>query len=125
MLLFQTPLQVLLSMVPCLLFLYVNFVLLYALLRKPLLLESPRYILFGHLLFIDSLHLVLTMLLYLFAVIKVTMISYFCVIIMLVSATAVEMSPFNLAVMCLERYIAFVARSGMLTLSPPGEEGWP
>uniref|UniRef100_A0A3Q3X1B3 G-protein coupled receptors family 1 profile domain-containing protein n=1 Tax=Mola mola TaxID=94237 RepID=A0A3Q3X1B3_MOLML len=88
-----TPLQVLLSMVPCLLFLYVNSVLLYALLRKPLLLESPCYILFGHLLFIDSLHLVLTMLLYLFAVIKVTMISYFCVIIMLVSATAVEMSP--------------------------------
>lgn len=103
MLLFQTPLQVLLSTVPCLLFLYVNCVLLYALLRKPLLLEPPRYILFGHLLFIDSLHLVLTTLLYLFAVIKVTMISYFYAIIMLVSATTVEMSPLNLAVMCLER----------------------
>ncbi|XP_042287735.1 odorant receptor 131-2-like [Thunnus maccoyii] len=104
--LFQTPIKALLSMLPCLLFLYVNAVMLFALLRKPLLLESSRYILFGHLLFIDSLQLLVTMLLYLFAVTMVRMISYVCVTVTLLAVVTVKMSPINLAVMSLERYVA-------------------
>lgn len=101
-----SPVKALLSMLPCFIFLYVNAVMLFALLRKPLLLESPRYILFGHLLLIDSLQLLLSMLLYIFAAVALRMITYACIIVTLVAATAVKMSPLNLAVMCLERYVA-------------------
>lgn len=103
---FQTPVKALLSMLPCFLFLYVNGVMLFALLRKPLLLECSRYILFGHLLLTDSLQLLLTMLLYIFAVTNITMISYVCIVFTLLAAVTVKMSPLNLAVMSLERYIA-------------------
>lgn len=104
--LFQTPVKILLSMVPCLLFFYVNAVMLFALLRKPVLLESPRYILFGHLLFTDSMQLLLVMLLYIFAVTGVRFISYACIIFMVLTSIAVMLSVLNLAVMSLERYIA-------------------
>ncbi len=104
--LFQTPVKALLSMLPCLLFLYVNGVMLFALLRKPLLLESSRYILFGHLLLTDSLQLLVAMLLYIFAVTMVRMISYVCIVVALLAALTVKMSPLNIAVMSLERYVA-------------------
>ncbi|XP_068572718.1 odorant receptor 131-2-like [Cebidichthys violaceus] len=104
--LFQTPVKVLLSMLPCLFFLYVNAVMLFALLSKPLLLESPRYILFGHLLFADSLQLLVTMLLYIFAVTMIRMMSFVCILITALAASTFKISPFNLAVMSLERYVA-------------------
>ncbi|XP_035035068.1 odorant receptor 131-2-like [Hippoglossus stenolepis] len=100
------PLKAVLSMLPCLFFLYVNGVMLFALLRKPLLLESSRYILFAHLLLTDSLQLVVTMLLYIIAVTMFNMISYVCVIITTIASIAVKISPLNLAVMSLERYVA-------------------
>ncbi|XP_047463740.1 odorant receptor 131-2-like [Mugil cephalus] len=103
---FQTSVTALLSLLPCLLFLYVNSVMVFALLRKPLLLECSRYMLFGHLLFTDSLQLIVTMLLYIFAVTMVKMISYVCIIFTLLAAITVKMSPLNLAVMSLERYVA-------------------
>ncbi|KAJ0004374.1 hypothetical protein NQD34_010588, partial [Periophthalmus magnuspinnatus] len=102
----QTPSRALLSMLPCFLFLYVNAVMLFALLRKPLLLESSRYILFGHLLFTDSLQLLVSMLLYIFAVTMIKMSSYVCIIFTLIAGVTVKMSPLNLAVMSLERYVA-------------------
>lgn len=104
--LFQTPVKTLLSMVPCLLFLYVNMVMLFALFRKPALLESSRYILFGHLLFTDSMQLLLAMLLYLFALTSVRLISYVCIIFTLLASITVKLSALSLAVMSLERYIA-------------------
>ncbi|XP_044227502.1 odorant receptor 131-2-like [Thunnus albacares] len=103
---FREPVKALLSMLPCLLFLYVNAVMLFALLRKPFLLESSRYILFGHLLIIDTLQLLVTMLLYLFAETMVRMISYVCVTVILLSVVTYTISPINLAVMSLERYVA-------------------
>ncbi|KAM8898600.1 odorant receptor 131-2-like [Spinachia spinachia] len=104
--LFQTPVRVLLSMLPCLLFLYVNVVMLFALLRKPLLLESPRYVLFGSLLLADSLQLLSAMLLYVFAVTMIKMSSILCAVITLVARITVKISPLNLAAMSLERYVA-------------------
>ncbi|XP_041808666.1 odorant receptor 131-2-like [Chelmon rostratus] len=103
---FQRPVKVLLSMLPCLLFLYINGIMLFALLRKPLLLESSRYILFGHLLLTDSLQLLVSMLLYIFAVTMVRMISHVCIVVTLFATVTVKMSPLNLAVMSLERYVA-------------------
>uniref|UniRef100_A0A3Q3L7U5 Odorant receptor, family 93, subfamily A, member 6 n=1 Tax=Labrus bergylta TaxID=56723 RepID=A0A3Q3L7U5_9LABR len=103
---FHTTAKALLSTLPCLLFLYVNLVMLYALLKTPLLLESSRYVLFCHLLFTESLQLFLSMLLYIFAVTMVTMINYVCMIIVMLASITLKMSPLNLAVMSLERYIA-------------------
>ncbi|XP_054611718.1 odorant receptor 131-2-like [Dunckerocampus dactyliophorus] len=102
----MSPVKVLLSMLPCLLFLYINGVMLVTLLRKPHMLESSRYVLFGHLLLSDSLQLLTTMLLYIFAVTMVTMISYVCMLVVQLAAIAVKLSPLNLAVMSLERYVA-------------------
>ncbi|XP_069001709.1 odorant receptor 131-2-like [Embiotoca jacksoni] len=115
----QMSVKVLLSMLPCLFFLYVNCVMVFALLRKPLLLESSRYILFGHLLFTDSLQLIVTMAMYIFAVTMVKMISYVCLIITLFASLTVRMCPLNLAVMSLERYVAicFPLRHANITTS--------
>lgn len=103
---FQTSVKAALCMLPCFFFLYVNAIMMFALLKKPLLLESSRYILFGHLLMCDSVQLLLTMLLYIFAVMMVRMINYVCVFVSLLAAVTVKMSPLNLAVMSLERYVA-------------------
>lgn len=103
---FQTPARAVLSMLPCFLFLYVNAVMLFTLLRKPLFLESSRYILFGHLLLTDSMQLLVSMILYIFAVTMVKMMSYVCIIFVVTAAITVKMSPLNLAVMSLERYVA-------------------
>ncbi|XP_053298124.1 odorant receptor 131-2 [Pleuronectes platessa] len=100
------PLKAVLSMLPCLFFLYLNGVMLFALLRKPVLLESSRYILFAHLLLTDSLQLVLTMLLYIVAATMFKMINFVCVIITTIATTATKTSPLNLALMSLERYVA-------------------
>ncbi|CAJ1064206.1 odorant receptor 131-2-like [Xyrichtys novacula] len=101
--LYQVSLKAFISVLPCLLFLYVNIVMLFALLRKPLLLESSRYILFGHLLITDSLQLFIIMLMYIFAVTRIRMVSHACVFLTLLTAITVKMSPVNLAVMSLER----------------------
>lgn len=104
--LFRTPAKALLSMLPCLLFLYINGVMLFVLFRKPIFLQSSRYILFGHLLFTDSLQLIVAMLLYIFAVTMVRMVSEVCAIFILFAGMTVKISPLNLAVMSLERYVA-------------------
>ncbi|XP_010769503.1 olfactory receptor 2T1-like [Notothenia coriiceps] len=103
---FNVPVKAVLSMLPCLFFLYVNAVMLFALLSKPLLLETPRYILFGHLLLSESLQLLMTMLLYIFAVTMVRMMSYICIILTIFATFTFKISPLNLAVMSLERYVA-------------------
>lgn len=117
------PVKAILSMLPCLFFLYVNSVMVFALLRKPLLLESPRYILFAHLLFIESLQLLLAMLLYLFVVSTVQMIGYVCIAVTQFAAVTIRMSPLNLAVMSLERYVAISFPLRHTTISTPRMAG--
>ncbi|XP_040036978.2 odorant receptor 131-2-like [Gasterosteus aculeatus] len=103
---FQSPVRVLLSMLPCILFLYINGVMLFALLSKPLLLESSRYILFANLLIADSLQLLSAMLMYIFAVTMIKLSSFLCALVVLVARVTVKISPLNLAMMSLERYVA-------------------
>ncbi|KAM8834567.1 odorant receptor 131-2-like isoform 2-T2 [Synchiropus picturatus] len=90
-------------MLPCCFFLYINGVMLLALLRKPVLLESSRYVLFGHLLFTDSLQLLSAMQLYILVVSRVRLIIYGCVVNLLITYFIVKLPPLNLAVMSLER----------------------
>ncbi|KAM4726238.1 odorant receptor 131-2-like [Anableps anableps] len=98
--------RVLLTVLPCFFFLYVNSIMLFALVKKPLFLESPRYILFGHLLFSDFLQVLLSTLLYIFALTMVRIITCVCIIVIQLAAITVKMSPINLAVMSLERFVA-------------------
>ncbi|KAJ7996144.1 hypothetical protein DPEC_G00234020 [Dallia pectoralis] len=95
-----------LSVSPCLIFLYVNTVMMYSLRRKPLFRETPRYILFGNFLFADTILLVTSQLLYIFAIAGFVLIRYICVVIVLVINSSDTVSPFNLSMMSLERYMA-------------------
>lgn len=98
--------KALLCVLPCLLFLYVNAVMMFALLSKPLLQGCPRYILFAHLLVSDSLQLVLAVLLYVFAISSIKVNRYFCLFVSVCASIAVKLSPLTLAAMSSERYIA-------------------
>uniref|UniRef100_A0A8C7NJ28 G-protein coupled receptors family 1 profile domain-containing protein n=2 Tax=Oncorhynchus mykiss TaxID=8022 RepID=A0A8C7NJ28_ONCMY len=104
--LYGVPVKAVLYMTPCLLFLYVNGVMLFTLMSKPVFQETTRYILFGHLLFSDSLHLTMSMVMYMLAVIRLKMISYVCMVMSCSAGIIATISPFNLAVMSLERYVA-------------------
>ncbi|XP_030638845.1 odorant receptor 131-2-like [Chanos chanos] len=101
-----TPAKAFLSMTPCFFFLYVNIVMLFTLRCKAIFQDTSRYILFGHLLFSDSLHLSLSILYYMFAVSKLYFVSYVCLIFVICGEIVTTISPLNLAVMALERYVA-------------------
>ncbi|XP_030216983.1 odorant receptor 131-2-like [Gadus morhua] len=94
------------SMTPCLLCLYVNGVMLFSLCRRPASLESSRYLLFGHLLLSDSLHLLACVALYLVAVARARLGRLLCVFLLLLGDAVAKASPFTLALMSLERYVA-------------------
>ncbi|KAG7516915.1 olfactory receptor 2T1-like [Solea senegalensis] len=100
------PLKILLSVLPCFFFLYVNVVMLFTLHRKPVFLESSRYILFAHLLLTDSLQLLVSIVLYIFAVGMFRVFALACHISSLLANITLKLSPLNLAVMSLERYVA-------------------
>ncbi|CAB1315786.1 unnamed protein product [Coregonus sp. 'balchen'] len=97
-----------LSVSPCLLFLYINTVMLYSLKSKPMFRETSRYILFGNLLFADTILLVTSQLLYILAVAGLFVIRYICVVIVLVAIFTSAVSPLNLSVMSLERHASIV-----------------
>uniref|UniRef100_UPI003AB070A4 odorant receptor 131-2-like n=1 Tax=Centroberyx gerrardi TaxID=166262 RepID=UPI003AB070A4 len=95
-----------LSVSPCLIFLYINSIMLFTLRSKPVFTETPRYILLFSLLFADTVQLALGQLLYILATARVYMVHYVCLIIIMVTALTTDISPLNLAVMSLERYVA-------------------
>uniref|UniRef100_A0AAY5JZ99 G-protein coupled receptors family 1 profile domain-containing protein n=1 Tax=Esox lucius TaxID=8010 RepID=A0AAY5JZ99_ESOLU len=95
-----------LSVSPCLLFLYINMVMLYSLKSKPVFRETPRYILFGNLIFADTILLMNGQLLYILAVAGLYIMRYTCVVIVMVANFIGNVSPLNLFVMSLERYVA-------------------
>uniref|UniRef100_A0A3B1KJU6 G-protein coupled receptors family 1 profile domain-containing protein n=1 Tax=Astyanax mexicanus TaxID=7994 RepID=A0A3B1KJU6_ASTMX len=85
---------------------YVNCVILYVLNSKPVFKESSRYILFAHMLFNDTVHLILTFFLFFFAVIFLKLAKAVCSMILFFDSTTFYIAPLNLAVMSLERYVA-------------------
>ncbi|XP_076836436.1 odorant receptor 131-2-like [Brachyhypopomus gauderio] len=89
-----------------LLFVYLNGVMLCALWSKPFLKETPRYILFAHMLLNDSIQLVFTSMLYIFSLCMYRLATVACAFIVFVSGTTFRNTPLNLAVMSMERYMA-------------------
>ncbi|XP_017553977.1 odorant receptor 131-2-like [Pygocentrus nattereri] len=85
---------------------YVNCIMLYSLQSKRVLKESPRYILFAHMLFNDSVNLILTSLMYVLALAFLKLAKAVCSLILFISTTTFLNAPLNLAVMSLERYVA-------------------
>ncbi|XP_048021884.1 odorant receptor 131-2-like [Megalobrama amblycephala] len=99
-------LKTFLSVSSCVIFLYVNGVMIFTLRKKTVFQEASRYILFGHMLWVDTLNLVMSVLLFVLAICKVFVMKIFC-LILLVAATAIyQVSILNLALMSLERYVA-------------------
>ncbi|XP_036379924.1 odorant receptor 131-2-like [Megalops cyprinoides] len=87
-------------------FFYVNSVVFFTLRSKPVFRETSRYILFANIVLSDSILLLGSTVLYLFATLYLHMFKAVCALVILFSVTTYTFSPLNLAVMSLERYVA-------------------
>ncbi|KAI5622510.1 odorant receptor, family H, subfamily 132, member 1 isoform X1, partial [Silurus asotus] len=88
------------------LFIYINIVMLFTLRTKAIFCETPRYILFTHMLLIDTIQLLIGMLLYMLSTFYIMMVRAACACIVILSTSTFVNAPLNLAVMSLERYTA-------------------
>lgn len=94
------------SIVMSLLFIWVNCLLLFTLSRKLAFRETPRYVLFSHMLCNDSIQLLFTSTLYILSMSYTQVHRGACYLLLLVSSSTFLNAPLNLALMSLERYAA-------------------
>ncbi|XP_060791126.1 odorant receptor 131-2-like [Neoarius graeffei] len=94
------------AIIMSLFFIYLNAIMVYTLWSKPVFKETPRYILFTHMLLNDSLQLIVTSLLYILSVAYLKLVMAACAFMIFVSTTTFNNAPLNLAVMSVERYVA-------------------
>lgn len=87
-------------------FIYLNVIMVYTLCSKAVFKETPRYILFTHMLLNDSIQLVCTSMLFIFNLSLFKLVTAACAFMVLISVTTFHNAPLNLAVMSLERYVA-------------------
>ncbi|XP_063058238.1 odorant receptor 131-2-like [Engraulis encrasicolus] len=90
----------------CMLFIYINSVMFYTVLSKPVFRELPRYVLFAFTLCNDSMQLLVTMLLYLLMANLQAIPIPLCALLSLIAEVSFYNAALNLAVMSLERYVA-------------------
>ncbi|XP_030009423.1 odorant receptor 131-2-like [Sphaeramia orbicularis] len=90
---------------PCLVFLYINGVMLFTLRSKPVLRETCRYILLYNLLFADTLQLTLGQLLFILTI-RIRLTYPLCGVLIMFASLLNDISPLTLVVMSLERYVA-------------------
>ncbi|KAA0720027.1 hypothetical protein E1301_Tti008346 [Triplophysa tibetana] len=102
----DAPVKTFLSVTPCVIFLYVNGVMLFTLRKKTVFQDSSRYILFGHMLWVDTLNLFMSVLLFVCAVSRIFIVKNVCLILLIVATALFHVSTLNLALMSLERYVA-------------------
>ncbi|XP_057215734.1 odorant receptor 131-2-like [Triplophysa rosa] len=95
-----------LSVTPCVVFLYVNGVMLFTLKKKAVFQDSSRYILFGHMLWLDTFNLLMSVVLFVIAVSRISLLKVVCVILLVAATVIYQVSILNLALMSLERYVA-------------------
>uniref|UniRef100_A0A673NAI0 G-protein coupled receptors family 1 profile domain-containing protein n=1 Tax=Sinocyclocheilus rhinocerous TaxID=307959 RepID=A0A673NAI0_9TELE len=91
---------------PCVSFLYVNGVMLFTLRKKTVFQEASRYILFGHMLWVDTLNLFMSVVLYICAVSRILIMKNVCLVLLIAAQALFQVSIINLALMSLERYVA-------------------
>ncbi|OCT96419.1 hypothetical protein XELAEV_18014097mg [Xenopus laevis] len=68
--------------------------------------ENVRYILFIHMLITDTLYLSCSIFVFISAVYKIQMPVPICIVIVMLASASFVVTPYNLAVMSLERYVA-------------------
>ncbi|XP_012687785.1 odorant receptor 131-2-like [Clupea harengus] len=102
------------------LFIYINIVMMVTLRSKATFGETARYILFGHMLLNDTLHLGVGLVLYVLGAFYITLMRAACAFLVLLSATTFTIAPLNLAVMSLERYVAVCFPLHHCQLATPG-----
>ncbi|XP_067113691.1 odorant receptor 131-2-like [Osmerus mordax] len=108
---------------PSIVFLYINGIMLFTLRSKSVFRETPRYLLLYNLLFADTFQLAMGQLLLILSLPPVFLTHYTCAIIVLITITVTSVSPLNLAVMSLERYVAVcfpLRHSAIVTIKNTG-----
>ncbi|XP_056587700.1 odorant receptor 131-2-like [Triplophysa dalaica] len=106
LLLVDRDVRTVLSVTPCVIFLYVNGVMLFTLQKRAVFQEASRYILFGHMLWVDTLNLFMSVVLFVIAVSRISIMKIVCLILLVVATVIYQVSILNLALMSLERYVA-------------------
>ncbi|XP_030638944.1 odorant receptor 131-2-like [Chanos chanos] len=94
------------ALLVALFFVYVNGVLLFVLWSKPVFKETPRYILFAHMLLNDSIQLLISLILYICSLAFLQLAKVVCFLLVFVATSTFSNAPLNLVVMSLERYAA-------------------
>ncbi|XP_073680022.1 odorant receptor 131-2-like [Garra rufa] len=98
----KTAVTVLTSLFFCV----VNCVMFFTLRSKRVFYETPRYILFGHMLMNDSVLLLVTTVMYTLALCFLPIPKSVCTLLVFISHCTFRNAPLTLAVMSLERYVA-------------------
>uniref|UniRef100_A0A8C1S6Z2 G-protein coupled receptors family 1 profile domain-containing protein n=1 Tax=Cyprinus carpio TaxID=7962 RepID=A0A8C1S6Z2_CYPCA len=94
------------AVITSLFFCFVNCVMLFALKSKRVFQETPRYILFGHMLMNDSVLLLVTTIMYTVALCFLPIPKSICTLLVFISYCTFFNAPLTLALMSLERYVA-------------------
>ncbi|XP_066501171.1 odorant receptor 131-2-like [Hoplias malabaricus] len=112
----KTIIRCIVVMLMSVLFVYINGIMLYCLRSKRVFIETPRYILFVHMLLNDSVLLVVSSITYCFAMAVLKVVTAGCAFVIFLSCTTFLNTPLILAVMSLERYVAiqFPLRHGKI-----------
>uniref|UniRef100_UPI0037E9A68D odorant receptor 131-2-like n=1 Tax=Semicossyphus pulcher TaxID=241346 RepID=UPI0037E9A68D len=92
--------------VPCCVFLFINFTMLFTLRSKTVFCQTSRYVLLYNLLFADTVMLVLSQLMYIISACRIRLTYPVCGVLNMLGALTKEISPLILVVMSLERYVA-------------------
>ncbi|XP_043927933.1 odorant receptor 131-2-like [Protopterus annectens] len=87
-------------------FIFINCIQLYTFFQNHVFRETPRYILFAHMLLNDTIHIIFTVLLYLLVINFQQISKGFCTLIVILSGSTFFNTPLNLTAMATERYIA-------------------
>ncbi|XP_067102815.1 odorant receptor 131-2-like [Osmerus mordax] len=87
-------------------FLSVNFLLIFNFFKRGIFYRNARYILFAHILLVDSLYLIMTNILLLSYIFTITMPAWLCLVICFPVSMLNFLTPLTLTAMSLERYVA-------------------
>ena len=102
-------------------FLYVNCVMIFTFFKKEAFRNNVRYILFAHILFCDSLLLILTNILLLLSHFRIMILVRLCLCFYMLTSTLKFSTPLTLMAMSLERYVAICIPLRHAEISTPSK----
>ncbi|XP_060790890.1 odorant receptor 131-2-like [Neoarius graeffei] len=101
-----TVTKIVVAVLMSLFFVYINCIMLFALGSRSMFHETPRYILFSHMLLNDSILLLVTTIMYAMSLALTNVARAICSLLVLISTCAFQNAPLTLALMSLERFVA-------------------